>query len=103
MYVLDVGEQSFVGQQQIRIAVAGVIIFVIGVECCLFRSVILEQRVLNGLGVREDGLANTYVADVGDAVLQRLPVEHVAYRVGGIGLVLVLRKLELHNQLPQMM
>ena len=69
----------------------------------MFGTVVLKQRVLNGFRVMEDGVADAYVADVGDAVLQRLSIEHVAYCVGGIGLVLVLRKLELHNQAPQMM
>ena len=45
----------------------------------------------------EHGFADAGVADVGDAILQWLTVEHIAYRVRGVGLVLVLRELELHG------
>ena len=69
----------------------------------MFRAVVLEQRALNGLRVWEDRLMDAYVADIRDAILKRLPVKHVAYRVGGLSLVLILREFELHNQLPQMM
>lgn len=54
------------------------------------------ESVLGGLENLERGLTDAGVADVGDAILQRLAVEHVAYRVRSIGLVLVLREFELH-------
>ena len=90
MHVFDVGEQPFAVQQQVRVAVARVVIRVEMAEHLLHRPQLGDiESVLSGI-------TDTGVADIGDAILQRLAVEHVAYRVRSIGLVLVLREFELH-------
>lgn len=97
LYVFDVGEQPFAVQQQICVAVARVVIRVEMAEHLLHRPQLGDiESVLSGIEHLGCGLTDTGVADIGDAILQRLAVEHVAYRVRSIGLVLVLREFELH-------
>ena len=97
MHVFDVGEQPFAVQQQVRVAVARVVIRVEMAEHLLHRPQLGDiESVLSGIEHLGCGLTDTGVADIGDAILQRLAVEHVAYRVRSIGLVLVLREFELH-------
>lgn len=99
MHVPDVGEQPFGVQQQIRVAVARVVLRVEIVEWFLtWPQFGYVERILHWLRFLEQGFADAGVADVGDAVLQGLAVENVAYRVRGVGLVLVLRESELHVQ-----